>query len=100
MYDYGQNVTDMMIKDQGDLMLKVMQLANVEKDIIRKQLKNKQNNQLAMLQHLILQQSSDHFRKQTAQSFCNIRSTFPEMTGHRCSYLWSKEQNSKFSSVL
>lgn len=43
-----------MIKDHGDLMLKVMQLVNVEKDIIRKQLKNKQNNQLAMLQQLIL----------------------------------------------
>lgn len=44
----------MMIMVQGDLMLKVMQLVNVEKDIIRKQLKNKQNSQLAMLQHLIL----------------------------------------------
>lgn len=30
----------------------------------------------------------------------NHKVTFLEITGHRCSYLWSKENNSKLSSVF
>lgn len=44
MHDYGPNFTDEIIEDQRDLMLKVMQLVGFEKKIIRKQLKDKQNN--------------------------------------------------------
>lgn len=44
VHDYEHNFTDMIIKDQRDLMFKVMQLKNIKKDIITKQLKDKQNN--------------------------------------------------------
>lgn len=44
MHNCGHNFTDMIIKDQRDLMFKVMQLENIKKDIITKQLKDKRNN--------------------------------------------------------
>lgn len=43
-HDCGHNFADEITEDQRDLMLKVMQLVSVEKNVIKKQLKDKKDN--------------------------------------------------------